>query len=263
VSELRVGVAGCPFVLTPAEALTDDERRALARLDGHAIDGRPFVLHLRESHLDVVSAPCDGEPASISVHGDEVFVIHERFAASIDPFAYAAEVHRGDTTDGSALEIVLRTALGCRLPLEEGLLLHSAGIVLDGGAYLFHGVSGAGKSTFAGFMRDVLSDEVVAVQRGVARATGFWGTLDAADAPSGAYPLRALVELARGDGVSLERITARAARRALLLVAVVPPHARLWMETLRVIEQLSAMPAFRLAWTPSHENAERVLTALR
>lgn len=262
MSELRVTVAGSPFVIAPAESLTDDERAALHRLGTEDSSDRPFVLQVRDTHLDLRNAPVDGEPAAIEADGDRVLVVHDRFAGVLEPFAYRGELHRGGVRQAFALELVLRTALGCRLPLEGGLLVHSAGVVIDGNAYLFHGVSGAGKSTLAGFMSEVLSDELVAVQRGRARATGFWGTLDAVDAPAGDYPLRATIELARGEDVSLEPLSLRETMRALLRVAVVPPQPRLWSAALPVVQELAGLPAFRLAWKPSEENAQRVADLL-
>lgn len=262
MSELRVTVAGSPFVITPAESLTEAERESLQRLGTEDSSDRPFVLHVRDTHLDLRHAPIDGEPAAIEADGDRVLVVHERFAGVLEPFAYRGELHRGGVREAFALELVLRTALGCRLPLEGGLLVHSAGIVIDGGAYLFHGVSGAGKSTLASFMTAVLSDELVAVQRGRARATGFWGTLDAMDAPAGDYPLRATIELERGDDVALTPLPLREAMRALLRVAVVPPQPRLWSAALGVVQELAQLPAFRLAWRPGEENARRVLALL-
>jgi hypothetical protein len=259
VSELHVAVAGCPFAITPAEELSREERAALTRLSSELTSDRLFTIRLDDTLP--MGVPEDGEPAAITADGDHVYIAHAQFAAVIDPLAYEARLHR--RSNSFAIEATLRTALGCRLPLESGLLLHSAGIVIDGGAYLFYGVSGAGKSTIAGFMQHALSDELVAIQRGSARATGFWGTLDAADALAGTYPLRAAIELARGDDVSLQPLDAHDARKALLMVAVVPPHQQLWTHALPVIDSLARVPAFRLAWTPSAENAARVLTALR
>jgi len=259
VSELRVAVAGCAFAITPAEELSGEERATLTRLSSEITSARVFEIELDDSLT--LGGPPDGEPAAITVEREHVIVSHTRFAAMMHPLGYHARLHRH--SNAFAIEVTLRTALGCRLPLESGLLLHSAGIVIDGGAYLFRGVSGAGKSTLAGFMRDVLSDELVAVQHGFARATGFWGTLDSADAVAGSYPLRATIELARGDGVRLDELTAHDARKALLMVAVVPPHQQLWMHALHVVDSLARLPAFRLAWTPSRENADRVVSELR
>jgi hypothetical protein len=263
VSDLHVAVAGCPFAITPAEELSREERTALTRLSSDVTGQRVFTIHLDDSIG--TGGPRDGQPAAITTEGGYVRVAHSRFAAVIDPLAYRASLHRQDRSNAVAIEVTLRTALGCRLPLESGMLLHTAGIVIDDGAYLFYGPSGAGKSTLAGFMKNVLSDELVAVQHGMARATGFWGTLDAIDAPAGTYPLRATIELARlrGSEVSLTSVDVRSARKALLLVAVVPPHQQLWMHALEVIDSLARLPAYRLEWTPSRENADRVVTALR
>lgn len=209
-------------------------------------------------------APRDGEPAAIRVEGDRVVVVHQRFRGVIDPFAMEATLERESAGDSFAMEILQRTALSCRLPLEGGLLLHSAGVVIDGEAALFFGVSGAGKSTIAALLGGtILSDELVAIRNGRASATGFWGTLDRADAPRGSFPIRALVDLARGDGVALQRLEPREARRRLLLAAVVPPHPRLWTHALRAIDHLSRAPVYRLAWTASEENAGRVAELLR
>lgn len=261
MSDLHVAVAGCRFAIAPAEELSREERSALTRLSSDITSERIFTIQLDDSLP--IGGPEDGEPAAITAEGARVRVAHARFAAMIDPLSYRASLHRRDRSNAFAIEVVLRTALGCRLPLESGLLMHTAGIVIDGGAYLFYGVSGAGKSTLASFMQSVLSDELVAVQRGFARATGFWGTLDAIDAPGGRYPLRATIELGRHEGLALTTIDAKAARKALLLVAVVPPQQQLWMKTLEVIESLARIPAFRLEWMPSRENAERIVTALR
>jgi hypothetical protein len=219
-------------------------------------------MNLRVVHARPRNGRADGEPALIDAQDDRVTVTHARFDALIDPFTAEATITCLPEDEQFATDITRRAALSATLPLDEGLLLHSAGIIVDGEAYVFYGVSGAGKSTFAGFMREVLSDELVAVQRGFARATGIWGTLDSVIAPTGNYPLRATIELGHGNGVSLEPITAREARRKLLLVAVVPPQPQLWMKTLPIIESLARIPAFRLEWTPSRENADEVLSRL-
>lgn len=264
MSELRVAVAGCGFAITPAEELSSEERRALSRLASNTSDEDSFTIILGDSPRPLMKdAPKDGEPAKITADDHGVCVAHSRFAATIDPLAREATLYREDKSNGFAIECTLRTALGCLLPLNSGLLMHTAGIVIDGAAYLFYGVSGAGKSTFAGFMRDVLSDELVAVHRGFARATGFWGTLDAADAPAGSYPLRATIELARGDDVALQSLTAHDARKSLLMCAVVPPHQHLWTYALPVIDTLARLPSFRLEWTPSQTNADEVVSRLR
>ncbi len=263
MSELQLSVAGCTFVVWPAEELSREERESLKRLSGPTTNDRAFRIRLNDAPRPLMNnAPRDGEPAAITADETSVCVAHARFAAIIDPLACEATLHRDDASTSFAIEVTLRTALGCRLPFEDGLLLHTAGAVVDGDAYLFYGVSGAGKSTLAGYLKNVLSDELVAVQRRQARATGFWGTLDSRDAPAGMYPLRAAIALGRGEGVSLQPITAPDARKRLLTVAVVPPHAELWTRAIKVVDELAHLPAFELTWTPSEENANRLLESV-
>lgn len=262
MSALRVAVAGCPFAIDSAEALTPEQRRGLERIGSDDAGGRPFRIRLVDDAFKPGDAPADGEPAEIRVEGDRVLLVHQRFRAEIDPFGCEAVVSRSGAAGAFALESTIRTALSCRLPLEGGLLLHSAGIVFEGKAYLFYGVSGAGKSTLASFMSTVLSDELVVTRNGFARATGFWGTLDDADAPAGEYPLAATVDLARGEDVTLRPLSRREACRALLLAAVVPPHQRLWSAALQAVDELARRPAFRLTWTPSAGNAKQLLDLL-
>lgn len=95
--------------------------------------------------------------------------------------------------DIGAIQSFLRIACALLLAREGGFMVHGASIVRRGEAFLFPGVSGAGKTTIArmslaeeGASPDcVLSDEVSSVRaRGagfVCHATPFWG--DLADDP--------------------------------------------------------------------------------
>jgi hypothetical protein len=73
----------------------------------------------------------------------------------------------GDDSFPGALENVLRVLTAYRLVEEGGALLHSAGIVADGGAWIFVGRSGSGKTTLSRLSlaegRVVLSDDLNAV----------------------------------------------------------------------------------------------------
>jgi hypothetical protein len=213
--------------------------------------------------LDDLSLYDDEAPAIIGSQGALVTVRHRRFAADIDPFADTARLYVGEGDDSFAVQLTERTMLSARLPLTGGVMLHSAGIIVDGRAAIFFGPSGAGKSTLSSLVSaPVLSDELVIVEKGHARASGWFGTFTSSPV-SGSYPVSALVELGRGDDVSLTPLDARAALRTLLNVTVVPPSARLWDAALRVVTSLIATtPVLRLNWTPSGENAARVLESL-
>jgi len=108
------------------------------------------------------------------------------------------------------LENHLRVLVAYRLLAAGGALLHSSGVVDDGGAFLFLGPSGAGKTTVAALGRDanlqVLSDDMNAA---LPARTGpalvcrvpFAGdpTLSSPGVgPAHRFPLRGLVRLRQG-----------------------------------------------------------------
>ncbi len=251
---IRLG--GLAFAVEPADRLNEDERRSLARLAATAAGPSTFRLTLADAapwtSEDASLFPARG-PAVVDWVGEGVRVSHSTFVAELDPRAGTGRVFRR-VAEAYPLEITLRMALASRLPLEGGLPLHAAGIVLEGQAVAFFGVSGAGKSTLAGMSPyPVLSDELVAVtpDRPFAlEATGFWGTLGQGDAPPGTFPLQALVELAKGGRFALERLPPRAALRRLVGVTLVPPGPPLWSAALGVLGQLAAaVPCYRMTWS--------------
>jgi hypothetical protein len=186
-------------------------------------------------------------------------VEHRDFSAVLDPAAATGGLER-HPAQGFPLALTLRLAMSSRLPLVGGVPLHAAGIVRDGRADVFFGPSGAGKSTLAGLSAaPLLSDELVAVlpapgdpARFVCAATGVWGTLGSRAAPRGAFPLRALVQLGRGDRFALQRLEPPAALRALVGVTMIPAADWLWRAGLGALRTLaSAIPAYRMEWSPA------------
>jgi hypothetical protein len=258
-----LSLAGLRFRIEPEEELSAAERTAVARLGptdilpapGSRAAGPAFPLRLvcEAPWLEEETIP-EG-PAAIDWADGRVRVRHPRFLAEIDPFRPSGALFRR-TAASFPLEIALRVALSCRLPLVGGVPLHAAGLVIDGRAAVFFGPSGAGKSTLAGLSPyPVLSDELVAVVPGSpfdVGHTGFWGTLGERRAPAGPHRLAALFELEKGPCLRLERMTPRAALRRLLGVALVPAGPPLWASTLDVLARLSqGVPSFRMAWCPS------------
>jgi len=109
------------------------------------------------------------------------------------------------------LDAFLRSFISFQLLRSGGFMLHSAGLVKNGRAYLFLGKSGAGKSTLSklaaanGF--EVISDEINLVRPGGSgfRAYGspFWGEMRA-DGRPGSWPLGGvfLLKKARRNAVA-------------------------------------------------------------
>lgn len=107
----------------------------------------------------------------------------------------------------NVFENFFRMLVTYRLLESGGLLLHSAGIVDNGRAYLFLGRSGAGKSTLSRLSlqegRTVLSDDMNALtwRQGEpwVEKVPFAGDLGRSWSRSDSYPLRALLALEKSD----------------------------------------------------------------
>ena len=226
-----------------------------------------MIAELRVVYERPNNALRDGEPAQIDADGERITVSHARFEAVIDPFARNAIIHCLESDRELATDLTRRTALSAILPLDGGLLLHSAGIVVDGRAIAFFGPSGAGKSTLSALVdAPILSDELISIrktgERFVVEATGVWGELDARPPVEGSFPLAHLVALGRGEDVILDPLDPRAAARALVGATVVPPHPVLWRNAMAIVSELAHLPTSRLRWRPSRENARRVIRNL-
>jgi hypothetical protein len=122
----------------------------------------------------------------------------------------------------AALVNLLTAAIAWRLPQHEGLLMHAAGIVIDGRAFLLVGGEGAGKTTWASLARDagadVLGDDVVLVHRGPrvfeALASPFRAELSTLRAP-GRWPLAAVLGASHATTASLQGVSPLVARARL------------------------------------------------
>jgi hypothetical protein len=147
-------------------------------------------------------------------HGDAAF---EDLADGVVAFRRADFEGRVDPAMGrgvletapsvGAVRSALRFVASLALLERDGFLLHSAGLVESGSAYLLFGPSGAGKSTAAGLSRPriLLSDELCALRRVGAgwRAFGtpFAGSLGEPGG-SGEAPVGAVAFLEKAETVS-------------------------------------------------------------
>lgn len=263
-----IRLAGLPIEIHAGVPLSSEELEYAARLEGNDAPS-PETPAFR---LEVVGeppfeareedAPPPGEPARLEWVSERLRLAHRGLRAELDPGRRSGVLFR-TTTGPSSLELTLKVAVAACLPLEGGICLHAAGIVIGGRAHVFFGPSGAGKSTLSGLSPfPVLSDEMVAIEGPApfrVRATGFWGTLDRVDAPRGDYPLAGLYELGKGDRFHLEPLEAGAAFRRLLGVALVPPGPALWSSALGVVGLLCrAVPVRRMTWSLTEDPWERL-----
>lgn len=143
------------------------------------------------------------------------------FSASLDLRSGAGELSAAPYEQ--CLDAFLRSLISSLLPRQGGFMLHSAGIVKGGRAYLFLGKSGAGKSTLAklaaGAGLEVISDEINLLRpegRGY-RVYGspFWGEMRCEGRP-GSWPLAGIYLLGKARVNSAAACAGSEALKSLL-----------------------------------------------
>lgn len=121
------------------------------------------------------------------------------------------------------LDAFLRSLISFLLLRSGGFMLHSAGLVSNGKAYLFLGKSGAGKSTLSKLAAaagiEVISDEInlLRLEKGVFRAYGspFWGEMRS-DGRQANWPLGGVFLLKKAKANRVSPVTGGEALKLLL-----------------------------------------------
>jgi len=162
------------------------------------------------------------------------------------------------TINPYSLDCVLRIVHTLLLAREGGFLLHASSAIRNGRAFLFSGVSGAGKTTMARLAPPdaaLLTDEISYVTwrdgRYFAVGTPFYGELSRAGENLHA-PIEALYLLAKGPENIIERIEGADAVRGLLrnvlFFARDPEFVKLVFDT--AFDFVSRVPVRRLTFVP-------------
>jgi hypothetical protein len=181
----------------------------------------PHAVPVCEFEVDICSPaePRDGD-AKVSRRGDLWFLERGDFQAHWD-----IKSRRGCVRQASnpySIDTVLRIVHSLVLADEGGFLLHAASAVRSGQAYVFAGVSGAGKTTISRLAPEnvaVLTDEISYIRKrpGGYRAYGtpFAGEL-ARVGENLSAPFGAVYFLEKGPVNRIEPIDDLAATRAFL-----------------------------------------------
>jgi hypothetical protein len=215
-SEIIIEIGAIAILIETADAAF---RELLAsRYAGFINAGAAPAYHFEVHIADPVAV--SDQDARVRRCGRRWHIDRGDFHAELDPATRHGWVRQA--MNPYAIDTVLRIAHSLVLAEEGGFLLHSASALRNGRAFLFAGVSGAGKTTISRLApRDaaVLTDEISYVRRvgpGYrAYGTPFAGELARAGENLSA-PLETLFFLEQGPVHRLEPVDQRVAARALL-----------------------------------------------
>lgn len=169
------------------------------------------------------------------------------------------------TIDGScapnmySFDSCLRVFFTTHLLDLDGVMIHGASVVSEGNAYLFFGVSGAGKTTTARLSapRTILSDELTILRRDGegyrAYGTPFWGELQK-NGDNVSAPLTGLNMLTKDSSVFLEPVSPKFAMQALMPCVLFFARERKLVNAAvdRVVDIVGRVPANKMHFLPDN-----------
>lgn len=243
--ELVLGLPGGPYRFSGLSAA--QEEAALGRFGDFRLASSPSVVDCAVFRapegdfrpIDVrgwnYGMDLDAEPASVRLAGLDLMARFD-WRPGLSG-ALWTPVAGGERFPG-VFENFCRVLVAYRLHELGGAVIHGAAVVDEGGAFLFAGASGAGKTTVSRLGqergRTVLSDDLNALlpggDGGVALAgLPFTGDLGRSGGERSVFPLRALLRLEK-DNVDSLRPLSRAEAGACLLACApfvnADPHRR-------------------------------------
>lgn len=223
---VTVEIGGIPILLETGDRnfRTLIEERYTGFLSRSATPAYHFEIQLEPS-----SVP-SGEDVRVFKDGPVWRLERGDFCSEWDPRSRRGWVRQ--SANPYSIDAVLRIVHSLVLAEEGGFLVHAASGMRHGRAFLFAGISGAGKTTMARLApadATVLTDEISYVRKGAdgyqAYGTPFAGELARVGANVTA-PLEALYFLEKGAEGRIEPISQAAAMRALLRHILFFAHER-------------------------------------
>lgn len=178
------------------------------------------------------------------------------FQAEFDPARGRGRLRH--SANPYSIDSILRIVHSIVLAEEGGFLVHSASAFRNGKAFLFSGVSGAGKTTISRLAppdATLLSDEISYVRQGEggyrAFGTPFFGEL-ARGGENVSAPVAALYLLAKGPENKIEPIAPADATRLLLRNILFFARERALVEKVfaAAFDFVARVPVYRLTFFP-------------
>jgi hypothetical protein len=208
--------------------------------------------------VDLMQATFADPDADVSVthHQGRWCLQRGDFRAEWDPAARTGRIRQ--TANPYSIDAVLRIVHTLVLARQGGFLLHSASAIRNGKAFLFAGVSGAGKTTISRLAppdATLLTDEISYVRKNGGGYTAFGTPFTGELAKLGenvSAPLAALYLLAQGPENRIEPVVpAEAARSLLANVLFFAEDEELVQSTFHsAFEFVSRVPVSRLTFVP-------------
>ena len=210
-----VEIGGIPIALSTCDARFLDLLRQ--RYDGFLSSSRPEF----ELQFDLTrTGPASDDDVRVRRDGDEWLIERGDFHARWDPRTGRGSVRQN--ANPYSLDSVLRILHSLILAQRGGFLLHAASAICDGRAYLFSGVSGAGKTTMTRLAPadiTLLTDEISYLRPSAegyaAFGTPFAGELARAGENCTA-PVSALFFLEQGPENRVDELSSAEAIRRLM-----------------------------------------------
>jgi hypothetical protein len=249
---VNVEIGGIPILLQPDHS---DFCQLLERRYAGFINPRSECAYRFDIHLDSTGRPSD-EDARVFRSGCVWNLQRGDFCAQWDPQARHGWIRQ--CPNPYAIDTVLRITHSLVLAEQGGLLIHAASAIRNGSAYLFAGVSGAGKTTMSRLAppdATVLTDEISYVRKFGssyrAYGTPFAGELVRSGANRSAQ-LRALYLLVQGAENRIESVPRADAARALMRHILFFAHENDLVSRVfdSVVDFVSRVEVWRLIFTP-------------
>jgi hypothetical protein len=247
-----IAIGGVPVRVntTDADFLEMLENRYAGFLSADAHAEFDFDVEL------AASAPAPHEDVSVTYRSGRWFLSRGDFRAEWEPATRRGRIRQ--TANPYSIDAVLRIVHTLVLAKQGGFLLHSASAIRNGKAFLFAGVSGAGKTTISRLAppdATLLTDEISYVRRidggYVAFGTPFTGELAKLGENTSA-PVAALYLLAQGPLNRIERVSAADAGRELLsnLLFFAEDAEMVRCAFQAACDFVNRVPVFRLTFVP-------------
>ena len=252
--ELPIDIGGMPIlVCTDSSEFADLLRYRYGTFVSKGCDP---VFELEVELIPSVAIPEDDDELNVRVEGGLWIMARGDFRAECDPVRRRGWIRQ--SLNPYSIDGVLRILHSLLLATEGGFLMHAASAIRNRKAFLFSGVSGAGKTTISRLAppdADVLTDEISYVRRTTAGyeacGTPFAGELARIGVNLQA-PLEALYFLVQGDENRIEPLEPLHAARHLLRNILFFAHdeSLVRMVFQSALDFANVVPVHNLIFTP-------------